>query len=275
MLTDTFDVDTGTTELLCSVRERVAVITFNRPDARNALSDKLTPALRRMVKLCADDDRVGALLITGAGTAFCAGGDVKGMGNRNDGPAVTPEQRVADLRVKQRTLTGALAGLRKPTIAALPGAAAGAGLAIALACDIRIAARSAFVTTGYLRIGLSGDYGISWLLIRAVGASRARELMLFSERIDAVTAERIGLFNRIVDDGRLRDEAFDAARQLAQQPAKALGLIKDNLDEAGSVDFLTSLDGEAERLIDAARTEDHAEAVRAFIAKRQPQFSRN
>jgi enoyl-CoA hydratase/carnithine racemase len=275
MLTEPFDVDTGTTELLCSVRDRVAVITLNRPDARNALSDRLTPALRRMVRFCGDDERVGALLITGAGTAFCAGGDVKGMGNRTDDKPVPTEQRVADLRNKQRTLTGALVGLRKPTIAALPGVAAGAGLAIALACDIRIAARSAFITTGYLRIGLSGDYGISWLLTRAVGASRARELMLFSERIDAVTAERIGLFNRIVDDGRLEDEAFNAARQLAQQPAKALGFIKDNLDEAGLVDFLTSLDGEAERLIDSARTEDHAEAVRAFIAKRQPRFRRN
>lgn len=275
MLTEPFDIDTGTAELLCSVRDRVAVITLNRPDSRNALSDRLTPALRRMVKLCADDARVGALLITGAGSAFCAGGDVKGMGDRSGSRAMTVEQRVVILRDKQRTLTGALFALRKPAIAALPGVAAGAGLAIALACDIRIAARSAFVTTGYIRIGLSGDYGISWLLTRAVGASRARELMLFSDRIDAVTAERIGLVNRVVDDDRLQDEAFEAARCLAEQPAKATGLIKDNLDEAGSADFLTSLDGEAERLIDTARSEDHAEAVRAFVAKRRPQFGRS
>jgi enoyl-CoA hydratase/carnithine racemase len=269
------DIDTGTTELLCSIRDRVAVVTLNRPDARNALSDRLTPALRRMVRLCADDERVGALLITGAGAAFCAGGDVKGMAGQRSNNAVSIEQRVADLRNKQRTLTGALVGLRKPTVAALPGPAAGAGLAIALACDIRIAARSVFVTTGYLRIGLSGDYGISWLLTRAVGASRARELMLLSERIDAGTAERIGLVNRVVDDEHLLDAAFDAARQLARQPAMALGFIKDNLDEAGSVDFLTSLDGEAKRLVDAAQSEDHAEAVQAFIAERKSRSGRS
>jgi enoyl-CoA hydratase/carnithine racemase len=266
------EIDTGTTELLCSIRDRVAVVTLNRPDARNALSDQLTPALRRMVQLCADDDRIGALLITGAGTAFCAGGDVKGMGDRSNSKSVPLEERIADLRHKQRTLTGAIVGLRKPTVAALPGAAAGAGLAIALACDIRISARSAFVTTGYLRIGLSGDYGISSLLIRAVGASRARELLLFSNRIDATTAERIGLVHRVVDDERLRDEAFDLARQLAMQPATALGFIKDNLDEAETTDFLTSMDREAERLIGAMQSEDHAEAVRAFIAKRQPRL---
>jgi enoyl-CoA hydratase/carnithine racemase len=266
------EIDTGTTELLCSIRDRVAVVTLNRPDARNALSDQLTPALRRMVQLCADDDRIGALLITGAGTAFCAGGDVKGMGDRSNSKSVPLEERIADLRHKQRTLTGAIVGLRKPTVAALPGAAAGAGLAIALACDIRIAARSAFVTTGYLRIGLSGDYGISSLLIRAVGASRARELLLFSNRIDATTAERIGLVHRVVDDEHLLDEAFDSARRLAMQPATALGFIKDNLDEAETTDFLTSMDREAERLIGAMQSEDHAEAVRAFIAKRQPRL---
>lgn len=275
MQVEALEIDTGTTELLCSIRDRVAVVTLNRPDARNALSDRLTPALRRMVRLCADDERISALLITGAGAAFCAGGDVKGMGGRSSNNAASIEERVANLRDKQRTLTGALVGLRKPTVAALPGAAAGAGLAIALACDIRIAARSAFITTGYLRIGLSGDYGVSWLLTRAVGASRARELMLFSERIDAATAERIGLFNRIVDDEHLPEAAFEAARQLARQPARALGLIKDNLDEVCAVDFLTSLDGEAERMVAAAQSEEHAEAVRAFIAKRKPQFERN
>jgi len=200
---------------------------------------------------------------------------VKGMAGRSGKEAMPIEARVADLRNKQRTLTGALVGLRKPTVAALPGPAAGAGLAIALACDMRIAARSAFIATGYLRIGLSGDYGISWLLSRTVGASRARELMLSSDRVDAVTAERIGLFNRVVDDEELQDTAFDVARRLAGQPAKALGLIKDNLDEAGSVDFLTSLDGEAGRMVTAARSEEHAEAVQAFIADRKSRSGSN
>src|ERR1700733_15292063 len=164
MAEDRIEVDTGTSELLCEIRDRVALVTLNRPEARNALSDHLTPALRRMIKQCGDDTNVGSILITGAGTAFCAGGDVKGMGSGIAKAEVPLADRVADLMTKQRTLTGGLVAFRKPTIAALPGPAAGAGLAIALACDIRIAAESAFVTTAYVRIGFSGDYGIGWLL---------------------------------------------------------------------------------------------------------------
>src|SRR6185369_2405310 len=195
------EIDTGTTELLCSVEGGVALITLNRPEARNAMSDKLTPALRTQIRERGEDPDVGAILITGAGTAFCSGGDVKGMGGRGPRGQMTYEERLGDLRWRQAALTGALVGLRKPTIAALPGAAAGAGLAIALACDIRIAARSAFVSTGYARVGLSGDYGIAWLLTRAVGSARARELMFTAERVDAERCERIGLVNRLVDDG--------------------------------------------------------------------------
>src|SRR6195952_4390536 len=175
-MTTEIKIDTGTDELLCEIRDRVAIITLNRPEARNAMSDNLTPALRNMIKTCGEDPEVGALLITGAGTAFCAGGNVKGMGTHRDPKrlAMTYDEKVADLQERQRLLTGALVSVRKPTIAALPGAAAGAGLAIAMACDIRIAAESAFVSTGYLRIGLSGDYGIAWLLTRLGGTPRAR-----------------------------------------------------------------------------------------------------
>src|ERR1700750_1759525 len=119
------EVDTGTGELLCEIRDRVAVITLNRPEARNALSDHLTPALRRMIRSCGENPQVGALLITGAGTAFCAGGDVKGMGAHRDPKrlAMSYDEKVADLQERQRLLTGALVSVRKPTIAALPGAA--------------------------------------------------------------------------------------------------------------------------------------------------------
>ena len=140
------EIDTGTTELLCAVRDGVALITLNRPEARNAMSDRLTPALRSQIKERGEDPAVGAILITGAGTAFCSGGDVKGMGGRGPRGQMGFDERVIDLRQRQAALTGALVAVRKPTIAALPGAAAGAGLAIALACDIRIAARSAFVS---------------------------------------------------------------------------------------------------------------------------------
>jgi enoyl-CoA hydratase/carnithine racemase len=272
MAEDRIEVDTGTSELLCEIRDRVALITLNRPEARNALSDQLTPALRRMIRQCGDDSRVGALLITGAGAAFCAGGDVKGMGS-NAAKAEAPiDERVADLRIKQRTLTGALAGLRKPTIAALPGPAAGAGLALALACDIRIAAESAVMTTGYARIALTGDYGIAWLLTRLVGTSRARELMFLSERIDARRCETLGLVNRVVADAELRDVAFALARSLAEGPSQAFAGMKDNLDHALATDLLDSMDQEAAYMVRSARTTDHKEAVRAFVEKRNPVF---
>jgi enoyl-CoA hydratase/carnithine racemase len=273
MAKDRIEIDTGTGELLCEIRDRVALITLNRPEARNALSDHLTPALRRMIKQCGDDPRVGALLITGAGTAFCAGGDVKGMGNNFPKTEIPFEQRVAELRVKQRTLTGALVAVRKPTVAALPGPAAGAGLAIALACDIRIAAESAIMSTGYARIGLTGDYGIAWLLTRLAGPSRAKELMFLSERIDARRCEALGLVNRVVPDAELRETAFALAKSLAEGPSMAFARIKDNLDHALTSDILASMDQEAENMVRSARTTDHKEAVRAFIDKRKPTFS--
>ena len=267
-------IDTGTEELLCVIRDRVAIITLNRPQARNSLSDHLTPALRTMIRTCGENRDVGALLITGAGTAFCSGGDVKGMGANRDKKKqeMSYDEKVADLQERQRLLTGALVAVRKPTIAALPGPAAGAGLAIALACDIRIAAQSAFVSTGYLRVALSGDYGIAWLLTRLIGTSRARELMFTAEKVDAARCEAIGLFNRVVPDDRLQDEAFALAKSFAEGPALALRYMKDNLDEALEVNFDTARDREAERLVRLTSTADHREAVQAFIEKRRPVF---
>jgi enoyl-CoA hydratase/carnithine racemase len=266
------EIDTGTDELLCSIRDRVATITLNRPQARNSLSDHLTPALRTMIRERGEDPNVGAIIITGAGAAFCAGGDVKGMGGNSNKPARSFDQKVEDLQDRQRRLTGALVSVRKPTIAALPGPAAGAGLSIALACDIRIAAESAFVSTGYMRVGLSGDYGIAWLLTRLVGTARARELMFLAEKIDARRCETIGLVNRVAPDDKLQEEAFAMAKAMAEGPSIALRYMKNNLDEALAFDFNTALDHEAERLVRAAGTADHKEAVQAFIEKRRPNF---
>jgi 2-(1,2-epoxy-1,2-dihydrophenyl)acetyl-CoA isomerase len=274
MTTET-TIDTGTNELLCVIRDRVAVITLNRPEARNALSDILTPALRTMIRTCGESPEVGALLITGAGAAFCAGGNVKGMGAHRDQAKLDMsfDDKVADLQERQRLLTGALVSVRKPTIAALPGPAVGAGLAIAMACDIRIAAQSAFVATGYARIALSGDYGIAWLLTRLVGTARARELLFTGDRVDAARAEAIGLVNRVVPDDRLQDEAFALAKSLAEGPRQALRYMKDNLDEALLFDFETARDHEAGRLIRLTTTADHKEAVQAFIEKRKAVFT--
>src|ERR1700687_2238842 len=129
-------IDTGTNELLCAIRDSVATITLNRPEVRNALSDDLTPALRSMIKTCGENPEVGALLITGAGTAFCAGGNVKGMGAHRDKKKLemSHDEKVADLQERQRLLTGALVSGRKATLAAVPGPAIGAGLAIRMGC---------------------------------------------------------------------------------------------------------------------------------------------
>ena len=268
----TNSINTGTDQLLCEVRDGVAVITLNRPEARNALGDTLTPALRRMIHDRGKDPEVDALLLTGSGTAFCAGGDIKGMATGPSEP-MTSEQKVARLRERQRTLTGTLRELRKPTIAAMPGPAAGAGLAIALACDIRVAAESAFISTGYAKVGLSGDYGIVWLLTQIIGTARARELMFTADRIYAKECERIGLINRVVPDSELQKESFALAKRLADGPTMALGNMKDNLDDALVEPFLSALDREAERLIASAQSRDHKEAVRAFIEKRDPKFT--
>src|ERR1700704_787456 len=274
MTTSETTIDTGTDELLCVIRDRVAIITLNRPEARNSLSEHLTPALRTMIKTCGENPEVGVLLITGAGTAFCSGGDVKGMGANRDPKrlAMSYDEKVADLQERQRLLTGALVSVRKPTIAALPGPAAGAGLAIAMACDIRIAAESAFVSTGYLRVGLSGDYGIAWLLTRLVGTSRARELMFTADKVDAARCEAIGLVNRVVPDDKLQAEAFALAKSIADGPTIAIRYMKDNLDEALMFDFATARDHEAERMVRCQVTSDHKEAVQAFVEKRKAVF---
>ncbi len=266
--------DTGTDQLLCEVKDRVCVFTLNRPDARNALAPEMTSALGRGITWAAQADEVGAVLITGAGSAFCSGGDVKAMGARNSGskpPSV--EKQFQELKARHMAIGGALYQLRKPTIAALPGAAAGAGMAIALACDMRICSDNAFLTTGYARIGLSGDYGIAWLLTRVVGPARARELLLSSRRVTSDEALTLGLVNRVTSSEGLLSEAIEWAREFANGPGVAHAYIKDNLDEALFIDHATAIEKEADRLLKSRTTQDHKEAVTAFAEKREPVFT--
>jgi enoyl-CoA hydratase/carnithine racemase len=267
----TLDLETGTDELLARREDAVVVLTLNRPKARNSLSDDLSPALRRMFAKLPDARDVRCVLVTGTGTAFCSGGDVKGMGGGATRSAPrSADEIVADLTERQRKLTGALHALPQPTIAALPGPAVGAGLAIALACDLRIAAESAFVSTGFANVGLAGDYGVSWFLPRLVGPAKAKELFFTAERVGATECERLGIVNRVVPDDRLMDEALSLARTLAAGPTVTYGLMKANLDRALSTDLPTQLGFEAAATVASAQTEDHREAVRAFIEKRKP-----
>lgn len=268
-------IDTGTDELLAELDEGVATLTLNRPEVRNALGDTISPALRRTIAQVGEDTEVRCVVVTGAGSAFCAGGDVKGMGGRQapaaDAPK-KPEEVVADQTQRQQQLTGALYALGKPTLASLSGPAAGAGLAIALACDLRIAAESAFVTTGFANVGLSGDYGASYFLTQLIGTARARELFFTAERVDARRCEAMGIVNRVVPDEQLQAETTALARQLASGPTVAYALMKENLDRALREDLPTCLAHEARGTVASFQTEDHREAVRAFVEKRKPEF---
>ena len=266
-------IETGSSQLLASTDRGVAIIKLNRPEARNALSTDLTPALRTIISKFGSDPDVGAVLLTGAGKSFCAGGDVKAM-KTVEKIEISTKAKIEGLKVRQRGLTGALVSIRKPTIAALPGAAVGAGLSLALACDIRLAAKSAFISTGYVRVGLSGDYGISALLSRVVGNARARELMFTADRLDAENCEKLGIFNRVVADDILQKEAYELALKLASGPREALALMKDNLDQVLWDTFESSMDGEAHRLIQSMLNPDHKEAVNAFVEKREPEFNK-
>jgi 2-(1,2-epoxy-1,2-dihydrophenyl)acetyl-CoA isomerase len=263
------EIETGTPQLLCRVEERVGVVTLNRPEARNALSMELKEALGRIVPELGDDPGVGCLLLTGAGPAFCAGGDTKVMAEGGRPPSMEDRQR--QLRWEHR-LPLALHELQKPTLAALAGAAAGAGFSLALACDLRIMAESAFGITSFARLGLSGDYGGSWFLTHLVGPAKARELYFTSERISAAECERLGLANRVVPDADLEKEAFELARRIAAGPPIAHRYMKENLNRALHADLRTCLDYEADRMVRGAMTEDYQEAVAAFAEKRAPNF---
>ncbi len=267
-------IDTGTNELLCEIRERVATVTLNRPRKKNSLSDELTPALREVLLTLEDHADVGCVLLTGAGDAFCSGGDISGMGGGStaETPNRTPDERVAELIRRQETLTLRLYELSKLTVAALPGPAAGAGLSIALACDLRVASVDAFVVTAFVDIGLSGDYGSSWFLNRLLGQSKAKELMFLSERVGAEECARIGLVNRVFGADTFRDDAFAYARRLANGPTVALSRMKRNLNRGALQGLRESLALEAEHMVMSFQTEDAREAIRAFAEKRKPEF---
>ncbi len=265
-------IETGTQDLLVRVEGGVAVLTLNRPERRNALSPAMLGALARALEEVEENDDVACVVLTGAGGAFCAGGDVKAMAESN-GAEVDYDALVAAQRRSQRATSGRLHAMPKPTIAALPGAAAGAGLALALACDLRIAARRAVLTTAFARVGLAGDYGGTWFLTRLVGTARARELYFLSERLSAEEAERLGIVNRVVDDESLEEEALALAARLAAGPRIALAYMKENLNRAENGDELGEcMDLEVTHHRRTMLTEDHREAAAAFAEKREPSF---
>ena len=269
---ETTPIDTGTDHLLAHRQGRVAVLTLNRPQARNAQSGPMMEAFAALLPQLADDHDIGCIVLTGAGNAFCAGGDVKGFAEGAKTAGAPLEDRVRGLRRNQRQTTGALYDLPKPTIAAIPGPAAGAGLSLALACDLRLMADDAFLTTAFRNVGFSGDHGGSWFLTNIVGTAHARELYYTADRIDAQRALDLGLVNHVYPAAQLQAQTMELAQRIAAGPPIALGYMKENLNRALRADVWTALDMEADRMWRTGMTNDHKEAVQAFVEKRPPSF---
>jgi 2-(1,2-epoxy-1,2-dihydrophenyl)acetyl-CoA isomerase len=272
-------IETGTDHLLARVEEGVAFLTLNRPERRNALSDPMLSGLAAALRECEASTDVRCVVLTGAGGAFCSGGDVKGMAAAGAGggggarAALSLDERIHRQRLSQRETAGRIARMPKPVIASLPGAAAGAGLSLALACDLRIASERAILTTAFAKVGFSGDYGGTWFLSQLVGTAKARELYLLSDRIDAKEAERLGLVNKVVPDAALEAETRALAQRLASGATVAYRYMKENLNRALTGASLEEcLDLEATHHVHTGLTEDHRDAAKAFVEKREPVF---
>jgi len=256
-------------ELLETIEDGIATLTFNRPERLNALSTPIMEGLLDGLPRLAGDPGVKVVVLTGAGRAFCAGGDVKSMAEGS----VQRSTAEATTRLRSRMEVSRILHERpKPTIAMINGPAAGAGLALALACDLRIAGTSARLVTAFVRVGFSGDFGGSYFLTRLVGTAKARELYFTGRPVEAGEALSLGLVNRVIPDEELATVTMELARSLAQGPSIALSLMKRNLNCAENGSLAELLDMEAIHQVQTGRTEDHREAANAFVEKRTPIF---
>jgi 2-(1,2-epoxy-1,2-dihydrophenyl)acetyl-CoA isomerase len=260
-------------DLIESFEAGIATLTMNRPEARNAFTREMMDALSEALPRLAVDPAVRLVVVTGAGNAFCAGGDVKSFAKNVAGApaALSFDTKVTDLRARMEVARW-LHEMPKPTLAVIPGAAAGAGLSLALACDLRIAADDAKLTTAFSKIGLSGDFGGSYFLNHLVGAARAREMYFTGQVISGAEAERIGLVNRSVPAAQLPEAARAWAAELAALPTVAVGYMKRNLNTGLRGSLSDVLDAEALHMIRTFETEDHKGAAVAFVEKRAPSF---
>ena len=261
----------ATQDLLESVADGVATLTMNRPDALNALTWPMLEAMIAALQRYAVDDAVGCVVVTGAGRGFCAGGDVKAMAAGTEMGDRSFEAKVQSLRDRME-VSRLLHELPKPTIAMVNGPAAGAGLSIALGCDLRCMASGARISTAFANVGYSGDFGGSYFLSKLVGTAKARELYFLAERLDAETCLRLGIANRVYPDDKLAAETMAMAKRLAGGPRVALRYIKRNMNAAESGTLAECFNLEAMHHIRTGETEDHKEAAKAFVEKRQPTF---
>jgi 2-(1,2-epoxy-1,2-dihydrophenyl)acetyl-CoA isomerase len=260
--------------ILTQVENRVATLTLNRPNKLNAFNGELLSQAIACLTQWSTDPDVGAIVVTGAGRAFCAGGDVSEMARHNAESAAPPtlEQQIDALRQWQR-ISWMLYDMPKVTIAAVNGFAMGAGLGICLSCDLRIAIDTAKFGTAYAKVGFGGDFGTTWLLTHAAGPAKAKELLFLADTIDAAEALRLGLVNHIATPENFGAEVRRLAERIAHGPLTSYRYMKANVNLATYTDFRTHLDREAETHLRCGMTEDHREGVRAFLDKRTPQFT--
>jgi 2-(1,2-epoxy-1,2-dihydrophenyl)acetyl-CoA isomerase len=257
--------------IIVEKNEHVQKITLNRPEALNAISEKMGEELNAALKEAEKDETTGCLVITGAGRAFCAGEDVTGLKERYGGGS---HPSLGDhLRKKYHPLITRMRSMEKPIVGRLNGVAAGSGASIALACDIRIASEEAGLKQAFIGIGLVPDSGSSYFLTRLVGPGRALELIMTGRTVGAKEAEALGLVHKVVPRAELDTTVDQLAHQLATGPTKALGLSKRIINRVGSLDLPDALEYEAQHQDIVGRTSDHLEAVRAFLEKRKPKFT--
>ncbi|GLQ06291.1 enoyl-CoA hydratase-related protein [Sneathiella chinensis] len=260
-------------DLLENIENGIATLTMNRPQARNAFSQEIMTGLLEKLTAYASDKSIRAVVLTGAGGAFSAGGDVKGFASKADGAAGGYDfnEKVEHLRAKM-DVSRILHEMPKPTLAVIPGPAAGAGFSLALACDMRIATETAKMTTAFSKVGLSGDFGGSYFLTKLVGMAKARELYFTGKVLSGKEAEAMGIVNKAVPEEDLAEAAAAMAAELASLPTIAVGFMKKNLNNALHGDLNSVLDWEAIHMISTFDTEDHKGAAKAFVEKRVPEF---
>nr|MDP9148165.1 enoyl-CoA hydratase-related protein [Acidobacteriota bacterium] len=247
----------------------IAILTLNRPDRLNAINKDLSVALNESLGRITTDKSIQVVIITGAGRAFCAGGDLGVIGagrENNDTTELEPLLRAGMHAVLK------IRSMAQPVIAAVNGAAAGAGMNIALAADIRIAADSAAFGQNFVKVGLFPDYGGTYFLPELVGPSKAAQMFYTGEMIDAKTALQLGIVNRVVPDAQLQAEARALAEKIAQGPAASIRAIKNTLFNSRKVELEKALENEVEQQLKCFHSQDCSEGIRAFLEKRQPKF---
>ncbi|MBI4608741.1 MAG: enoyl-CoA hydratase [Candidatus Rokubacteria bacterium] len=256
-------------DLLYEVKDRIATITLNRPDKLNAFTRSMIDAWAKSLAEAQRDDDVNVVVVTGAGRAFCAGGDVGRMGEGEPTPLEHKNQLWENIHRVPRTLEQ----MDKPVIAMVNGVAVGAGMGMCLMCDVRVASDEARFSTGYVKVGLVPGDGDTYFLPRLVGPAKALELLWTADFIDAQEALRLGIVNRVVPAAELREATYALARQIAEGPQIPIRMIKRLVYQSLRLDLRTHLDLVSSHMAIARETEDHKEGVQAFKEKRAPKFT--